>query len=154
MDCSIPGLLVHHQLPEFTQTHVIESVMPSSHLILCCPLLVFLSIFRSIKVFSNELALCIRWPKYQSFSFSVSPSSEYSGLISFRFDWFDLLTAVQHNGFRMRLYPYISGCLLASCGWDELILKAERNLRWTLAWTLCPPWHYFYCQNPSFPSRV
>ena len=73
----------------------IELVMPSNHLILCCPLLLLPSIFPSIKVFfSNELALCIRWPKYWSFSFSISPSNEYSGLISFRMDWFDLL-AVQ-----------------------------------------------------------
>ena len=66
--------------------------MPSSHLILCLPLLLLPSIFPSIKVFSNELALCIRWPKYWNFSFSISPSNEYSGLISFRIDWFDLLT--------------------------------------------------------------
>ena len=72
----------------------IESVMPSNRLILCCPLLLLLSIFPSIRVFSNESALPIRWPKYWSFSFSISPSNEYSGLISFRIDWFDLL-AVQ-----------------------------------------------------------
>ena len=71
----------------------IESVMPSNHLILCCPLLLP-SIFPSIGVFSNELALFIRWSNYWSFSFSISPSSEYSGLISFSVDWFDLL-AVQ-----------------------------------------------------------
>ena len=72
----------------------IESVMPSHHLILCCPLLLLPSIFPSIRVFSNESVLCIRWPKYWSFSFSTSPSNEYSGLISFRMDWLDLL-AVQ-----------------------------------------------------------
>ena len=72
----------------------IESVMPSNHLILCCPLLLLPSIFPSIRVFSNESALHIRWPKCWSFSFSISPSSEYSGLISFRIHWFDLL-AVQ-----------------------------------------------------------
>ena len=72
----------------------IEWVMPSSHLILCPPLLLLPSIFPSIRVFSNELVFWIRWPKYWSFSFSVSPSNEYSGLISFRIDWFDLL-AVQ-----------------------------------------------------------
>ena len=72
----------------------IELVMPSNHLILYCPLLLLPSIFPSIKVFSKESALCIRWPKYWSFSFSTSPSNEYSGLISFRMDWFDLL-AVQ-----------------------------------------------------------
>ena len=72
----------------------IESVMPSNHLILCCPLLLLPSIFPSIRVFSNESVLCIRCPKYWSFSFTISPSDEYSGLISFRIDWFDLL-AVQ-----------------------------------------------------------
>ena len=71
-----------------------ELVIPSNHLILCCPLLLLPSIFPSIRVFSNESALHIRWPKYWSFSFSISPPSEYSGLISFRIDWFDLL-AVQ-----------------------------------------------------------
>ena len=71
-----------------------ESVMPSNHLLLCCPLLLLPSVFPSIRVFSNESALHIRWPKFWSFSFSISPSNEYSGLISFRIDWFDLL-AVQ-----------------------------------------------------------
>ena len=74
----------------------IESVMPSNHLILCRPLLLLPSIFPSIRVFSNESLLCIRWPKYWSFSFSISPSNEYSGLISFRIDWFYLL-AVQET---------------------------------------------------------
>ena len=72
----------------------IESVMPSNHFILSCPLLLLPSIFPSIRVFSNESVLPIRWPKYRSFSFSISPSNEYSGLISFRMDWLDLL-AVQ-----------------------------------------------------------
>ena len=72
----------------------IESVMPSNHLVLCHPLLFLPSVFPSIRVFSNESVLCIRWPKYWSFSFSISPSNEYSGLISFRMDWLDLL-AVQ-----------------------------------------------------------
>ena len=71
----------------------IESVMPSNHLILCHPLLLSPSIFPSIRVFSNESALHIRWPKYWSFSFSISPSNEYSGLISFRMDWLDLLAS-------------------------------------------------------------
>ena len=74
----------------------IESVMPSNHLILCHPLLLLISIFPSIRVFSNESALHIRWPKYWSFSFNIIPSDEYSGLISFRMDWLDLL-AVQGN---------------------------------------------------------
>ena len=72
----------------------IESVMPSNHFILCCPILLLPSIFPSIKIFSNESVLHIRWQKYWSFSFSISPSNEYSGLIFFRIDWFDLL-AVQ-----------------------------------------------------------
>ena len=74
----------------------IESVMPSNHLILYCPLLLLPSIFPSIRVFSNESVLHIRWPKYWNFSFSISPSNEYSGLISFKIDWFDLL-AVQRT---------------------------------------------------------
>ena len=94
MNLSRPGLPVHRQLQEFIQTQVLESVMPSNHLILCRPLLLPLSIFPSIRVFSNEAALHIRWPKYQSFSFTISPSNEYSGLISFRMNWLDLL-AVQ-----------------------------------------------------------
>ena len=82
----------------------IELVMPSNHFILCHPLLLPPSIFPSIRVFSNKSVLCIRWPKYWSFSFSISPSSEYSGLISFRMDWLDLLAVqgtlkslLQHN---------------------------------------------------------
>ena len=69
----------------------IEQVMPSNHLKLCCPLLLAPSVFPSIRVSSSESVLCIKWPRYWSFSFSISPSSEYSGLISFRMDWFDLL---------------------------------------------------------------
>ena len=91
MNPSTPGLPVYHQLPEFTQPMSTESVMPSNHLILCHPLLLLPSIFPSSRVFSNESALCIRWPKYWSFSFSISPSNEYSGLISFRMDWLELL---------------------------------------------------------------
>ena len=87
MDSSRPGFPVHHQLPAFTQTHVIELVMPSNHLILCRPLLLPPSIFPSIRVFSNESQLHIRWLKFWGFSFNISLSSEYSGLISFRMDW-------------------------------------------------------------------
>ena len=90
MSRSPPGLHVHHQLPEFTQTHAIESVMPSSHLILGCPLLLLPPTPPSIRVFSSESALRIRWPKYWSFSFSIIPSKEIPGLISFRMDWLDL----------------------------------------------------------------
>ena len=95
MNCSTPGLPVHHQLPEFTQTHTsIESVMPSSHLILCHPLLLLPPIPPSIRVFPNESTLRIRWPKYWSFSISIIASKEIPGLISFRMVWLDLL-AVQ-----------------------------------------------------------
>ena len=82
MDCSTPGFPVHHQLLELLKLMSIESVMPSNHLTLCCPLLLPPSIFPSIRVFSNKSVLCTRWPKYWSFSFSISPSNEYSGLIS------------------------------------------------------------------------
>ena len=92
MDCSMPVLPVHHQLTESVKS--IESVMPSNHLILCWPLLLLPSIFPSIRVFSNESALRIKWSKYWSFSFNISPSNEHLGLISFRMDWLDLL-AVQ-----------------------------------------------------------
>ena len=91
MDCSMPGFPVHHQLPELAQTHVHQVVIPSNHLILCCPLLLLPSIFSSIRVFSNESVLHIRWTKYWSFSFSISLSNEYLGLISFRTDLLDLL---------------------------------------------------------------
>ena len=94
MDRSTPGFPVHYYLPELPQTHVHLVSEPSHHLILCCSLLLVPSIFPSIRVFSNEWVLCIRWPKYWSFSFSISPSNEYSGLISFRMDWLGLL-AVQ-----------------------------------------------------------
>ena len=90
MDCSTPGFPVFHHLLEFAQIHVFWLVMPSNHLILCHPLLLLSSIFPSIRVFSNESVLCIRWPKY--WSFSISPSNEYSGLISFSIDWFDLFS--------------------------------------------------------------
>ena len=93
MDCTMPGFPIHHQLPELLKLKSIESVMPSNHLILCRPLLLPPSIFPSIRVFSNESALHIRWPKYWSFSFNINPSNEYSGLISFGMNWLDLLAA-------------------------------------------------------------
>ena len=94
MNRSTPGLPVHHQLQTLLKLMSIESVMPSNHLFLCHPLLLPPSIFPSIRVFSSESALRIRWPKYWSFSFNISPSNEHSGLISFRMDWLELL-AVQ-----------------------------------------------------------
>ena len=93
MDCSTPGFPIHHQLPKLAQTHVHRV---GDAIILCRPLLLLPSIFPCIRVFSNESALHIRWPKYWSFRFSISPSNESSGLISFRMDWLDLL-AVQET---------------------------------------------------------
>ena len=92
MDRSMPGLPVHHQLPESTQTHVHRVGDAINHLILCRPLLLLPSTFPSIRGFSNESAFRSRWPKYWSFSLNISPSNEYSGLISFRIDWLDLFT--------------------------------------------------------------
>ena len=105
MDCSTPGLPVHHQLPELPKFMSIELVMPSNHLILCHALLHLPSIFPSIRVFSKESALRIRWTKYWSFSFKISPSNEHPGLISSRMDWLDLpavhgthKSLLQHHG--------------------------------------------------------
>ena len=105
MDGSMSGFPVLHHLLEFVQTHVhrVRDAIQPSHL--CCPLLLLSSVFPSIRVCSNESVLPIKWPKYQSFSFSISPSNEYSGLISFRIDWFDLL-AVQ--GILKSLFQYHS----------------------------------------------
>jgi len=93
MDCSIPDFPIHHQLPQLLKLMSIELVIPSNHLILCQLLLLLPSILPSIRVFSRESVLLIRWPKYWRFSLSISPSNEYSGLISFRMDWFDFLPA-------------------------------------------------------------
>ena len=92
MDCSTPGFPVHHHSRSLLKLMSIESVMPFNHLILCCPFLLLSSVLPNIRVFSSESAFCIRWPKY--WSFSISPSNEYSALIFFRMDWLDLL-AVQ-----------------------------------------------------------
>ena len=114
MSHSTPGLPVHHQLPEFTQTHVhrVGDAIQPSHL--CCPLLLLPPIPPRIRVFSSELVLCIKWPKYRSSSFSISPSNEYSGLISFRMDWFDLLAVqgllkslLQHHSIYLFMYLWL-----------------------------------------------
>ena len=111
MNRSTPGLPVHHQLPEFTQTHAHGVGMPSSRLILCRPLLLLPPIPPSIRVFSNESALHMRWPKYWSFSFSISLSNEHPGLISFRMDWLGLLAVqgtlkrlLQHHSSKASLF--------------------------------------------------
>ena len=105
---STPGLPVHHHLPEFTQTNVhrVDDAIQPSHPLLS--LLLLTSIFPSIKVFSNESALHIRWPKYWSFGFSTSPSNEYSGLIPFRMDWFDLLACHYYNQRKKRTITFRS----------------------------------------------
>ena len=106
----------------------ITLAMPSNHLILCCPPLLLPSIFPSIRVFSNELVLCIRWPKYWSFSFSISPSNEYSGLTSFRMDWLDLLevqgtlkSLLQHHSSKASILC-CSACFIHLCTNMTLIL--------------------------------
>ena len=109
MNCSMPGLPVHHQLPEFTQTHVHWVGDASSHLILCHPLLLLPPIPPGIRVFSNESTDRMRWPKYWSFSFSIIPSKEHPGLISFRMDWLDLL-AVQGT-LKSLLQHHSSNCI-------------------------------------------
>ena len=96
VDCSMPGFPIHHQHPKLAQLMSIKSVMPSNHLILFWPLLLLPSIFPSIRVFFDESVPCIRWPKYWSFSFNISPTSKHPGLISFRMDWLDFL-AVQET---------------------------------------------------------
>ena len=113
MDCGTPGFPVHHQLLELAQLMSIKSVMPSNHLILCHLLLLLPSIFPSIRVFSNESVLHIMWLKYWSFSFSISPSIEYSGLISFRIDWLDLPAVqgtlkrlLQHHSSKALILPH------------------------------------------------
>ena len=112
MNHSMSGLSVHRQLPDCTKlmSHVL--VMPSSHLICCRPLLLLPLIPPSIRVFSNESTLPMRWPKYWSFSFSISPSNEYLGLIPFRIDWFDLLAVqgtlkslLQHHSSKASILP-------------------------------------------------
>ena len=113
MDCSMPGSSVFYYVPEFAQIHVHWLVVLSTHLILCHPFLLLPSIFPSIRVFSNESVLCIRWPKYWSFHFSISPFNEYSGLISFRINWFDLLAVqgtlkslLQHHNLKASLLQH------------------------------------------------
>ena len=132
----MPGFPVLHHFLELAQTHI-ELVMPSNHLILCRPLLFPPSIFLSIRVFSKESALRIRWPKYWSFRFNISPSNEYSGLISFRMDWLDLLAVqgtlkshLQHHSSKASVLRYsaflmvqlshpstITGKTIALTGW-------------------------------------
>ena len=138
---SSPGLPVHHQPPEFTQTYVHWSVMPSNHLILCHPLLLLPSIIPSIRVFSSESVLCIRWPKFWSFSFSISPSNEYSGVIYLRMDWLNLLAVqgtlkslFQHHSSKASLLWCSAFFMVHICTWlletQELQLYGPLLTKW------------------------
>ena len=134
MDCSTPGLPVLHQLPELIQTHVHWVGDAIHHLILCRPLLLLPSIFPSIRVFSNESPLCIRWPEYWSFSFSISPSSEHSELISFRMDWLDLL-AVQGTLKSLFQYHSSKASVLCSAFFEDQISPPYMTTGKTIALT-------------------
>ena len=139
----MPGLLCITNCQSLPKPVSTEFVMPSNHLILCRPLLLLPSIFPSIRIFSNELALCIRWPKYWSFSFNISPSNGYSGLISFRMDWLDLFpiqgtfkSLLQHHSSKASIllcstffivqlsHPYITtGKIIALTRWTFISLE-------------------------------
>ena len=123
MDCSTPGLPVHCQTWSVLKLMSIESVIPSNHLIFCHPLLFLPSIFPNIRVFSKESFLHIRWPKYWSFSFSISHSNEYSGLISFWIDWFDLL-AVQGT-LRSLLQHHTSKASVLQCSAFSMVQHSQ-----------------------------
>ena len=160
MNHSMPGLPVHHQLPESTQTHVCWVGDAICHLILCCPLLLLPPIPPSIRVFSNESTLRMRWPKYWSFSFSIIPSKEHPGLISFRMDWLDLLAAqgtlkslLQHHSsnasilrgsafFTVQLsHPYMTtGKIIALTRWTLVgkVMSLLLNMLSTLVITFLP----------------
>ena len=124
MDCSTPGFPVH-QLQSLLKLMPIKLVMPFNHLSLCCPLLLLPSVFPSIGVFPNKSALWIRWPKYWSFTFSISSSSEYLGLISFRIIWFDLL-AVQILQLKKKFFPKLNSDSTTACDLND---KAEGRPR-------------------------
>ena len=165
MDCSTPGLPAHYQLPGFTQTHVHWVSDNIQHLILCRPLLLLPSIFPSIRVFSSESVLCIRWPKYWSFSFSISPSNEHPGLISFRMDWLDLLAVqgtlkrlLQHHSSEAQMYTYILSLLNVPHPHHHLTpLGHHRALSWAACAVQRLPTSYPFCTwqcvyaNPALP---
>ena len=142
MDCSTPGFSLLHHLPSLLKFMSIESVMLSNHLILCFPFILLPSTFPIIRVLSNELALHIRWPKYWSFRFIISPSSEYLGLISFRMDWLDLL-AVQGT-LKSLLQHHSSKASILQCSaffmvpFSRLVLcKARPELRTVVHFLVC-----------------
>ena len=127
MDCIMPGFPVLHQLLELLKFMSIKLVMPSNHLMLCCPVLLLPSIFPSIRVISRESLILIRWPKYWSFSFSISPSNEYSGLISFRTS-----LVVQ----MVKCLPTMQETQVQSQGWEDLLEKEMATHSTILAWKI------------------
>ena len=161
MDCSTPGFPVPYYLPELLKLMSIKSLMPSSHLILCCPLFLLPLVFPSIRVFSNELALHIRWPKYWSFSFSISLSNEYSGLISFRMDWFNLLaiqgtlkSLLQHHNLKASIPPS-SGFLMVQL--SHLYMTTGKTIALTIRTfvsTVMNEVNFLQCERPSFILKL
>ena len=153
MDCSMPGFPVHHISQSLLKYMSIESVMPSNHLILFHPLLLLPSILPRIRVFSNESALHIRWPKYWNFSFSISPSNEYSGLISFRMDWLDLL-AVQGT-LKSLLQHYSSKALILWSSSFFMVQLSHPFFDITFLWEWNENWPFpILWQLLSFPNLL
>ena len=156
MDCSTPGFPVLHNLQSLLKLVSTELVMPSNHLILCCPLLFLPSIFPSIRVFSKGLALHIKWPENYSFNLSISPSNEHSGLISFRIDWFDLAvqgtlkSLLQHHSSKASIlwrsafvmvqisYPYVTTGALTRWTFVGKVMSLPFNMlcRYVIAFLL------------------
>ena len=139
MNHSTPGFPVHHQLLELAQTHV--HLVSDAHLILCCPLILLPSIFPVIRVFSDESAVRIRWPKYWSFSFNISPCNEYSGLISFMMDWLNLLVVqetlkslLQHHSSKASILQCSAFFIVQLSHPDMTTRKTIALTRWTLGW--------------------
>ena len=154
-NCITPGSPILHHLPELADTHVHLSVVPSNHLVLCHPLLLLPSFFPSIRVFSNEMALCIRWPKYWSFHFSTSPSNEYSGLISFRINWFDLLAVqgtlkslLQHHSSKASIL-WCSAFLMVQLSHPSMTTGKNMALTWRTFVIKFALWHKIAFQLPS-----
>ena len=138
MNCSTPGFPVLHYLLSLLRLMSIELVIPSNHLILCCPLPLLCSIFPNIRVFSNELDFHIRWPKYQSFSFSINPSNEYSVLISQRIELFDLLAVqgtlkslLQHCSLKQSILQCLAFFMVQLSQWCTTTRKTIALSRWT-----------------------
>ena len=152
MDCSTPGFPITSS-QTVLKLMSIRSVMTSNHLILCCPLLLLPSIFPSIRVFSSESALRIRWPNYWSFSFSISPPSEYSGLISFRMNWLDLLAVqgplkslLQHHRSKASILrcSLLPSSIFPSTGVfsNESVLHIRCPKYWSLIFSISPSYEY------------